>query len=226
MRCAAAAQALGRSCPRAPDRPGRGRPAARPSRPAVRLPRPGVHARAGGAGLPGQGPLLRPRRRRLRGDAGRRDRPRRTALAVAPGGLRRAGARPRGPRGGPDWWPTATPARLADVLRLAVPARHARVEAERCRRRDRCSTGRRQPRPEAWEAEVGGGPGSTGCRGRVPARVWAAPPASTGRPGSPQRGGHPAVRTRQPAAGARRARRGPARRRAHRAARPGPHTSC
>ena len=82
-----------------------------------------------GAGRPGQGPLRRAGRGRLRRGPGRDDRPHRPPPAAAPRGQRRAGAEPRRRRA-----TAAVAARYAgarsDVLRLAVPPRHAKVEAE------------------------------------------------------------------------------------------------
>ena len=61
--------------------------------------------------------------------ASRADRARRPPHPAGQGGLARAGAHARPSRRCPGRSPTATPAALADVLRLAVPPRHARAEA-------------------------------------------------------------------------------------------------
>ena len=117
---------------------------------AVRLPRARDVARAGGARLPGQGPVRRPRRRRLPDRPGRRHRSRRSRWRR----LRRVvSASPCCSRGACRCRAQVADryaGTLADVLRLAVPPRHARVEAEEPQaRRDpsRPSRSTRWPRP-------------------------------------------------------------------------------
>ncbi len=147
-------------------RPGRRGRRARAPRPAVRLPGARAPRRRGGARRAGAGPVRRAAGRRVPAGAGRRHRPRRSAGVGGQGGVARAGA--DAPRSRPcaGRWPTGTRGVLADVLRLAVPPRHARVEAEArsrppgraTRRRGR---GGRAPTPAAGAggARHGGAPG-------------------------------------------------------------------
>ena len=138
-----------------------------------------LHERRG-ARLPGQGPLRRPRRRRVRPRAGRRHRARRCARPAAPGRVRRAGA------DSGRCCAAAAPVAdryagtLADVLRLAVPPRHARVEARGAARRARRSTRRSPTLTERWAAEAGGRrlPATGWSRARRPRAVWTALPGA------------------------------------------------
>ena len=114
------------------------------------------------------------------------------------------------PRG---WSPTVTRAPLADVLRLAVPARHARVEA--ARRRVPGATARR---PRLRASHGLGGRGRRAGLGRASrrrpstrVRSGPRPPGPAGPSGSRQRRGDPQGGAGQSAAGARQPRRRPSR---------------
>ena len=195
-----------------PGGSGPGRPPAGPPRPPLRLLRPrgvGVRRRPG---LPGQGPVRRPGRRRVPPRPHRRDRPRRRAAAVAPGGQRGAGAQPG--RRGPE-----RPARRAlrrHPLRRAAAcgpttARHHREGAVAPR-----PTPRRGPRGRS--AGVGG-PRARGSVPRPPQERRVAPGGVVGgardrlaAAARPRRRGDVLLRARSP-----RLRAGPARRRPGRA---------
>ena len=88
--------------------------------------------------------------------------------------LARAGAHPRGRRGSRGRSPTATPGTLADVLRLAVPPRHARAEAEPAPapRAAAAPAPPDRPAPAGWDALPGraGVPRGALADGRAPAR--------------------------------------------------------
>ena len=79
---------------------------------------------------PGQGPLRRAGRRRLRDRAGGEQRPRGPADAAAPGGQRRSRCCPRRWPGSPSCVAARYAGTRSDVLRLAVPSRHATTEKQ------------------------------------------------------------------------------------------------
>ena len=127
-----AAGAPGRPAPAArgagaAGRRGRRRHRAPAPRPRLRLLRAARARRAGRARCAGAGALRRARPRRLRRRAPGARRARGPAAAAAAGGQPRAGADPRGARERPG---RRRPGRgtLGDVLRLAVPKRHAAAE--------------------------------------------------------------------------------------------------
>ena len=195
---------------------------------------PGEAGRQRSCRVAGQGPLRRSGRRRLRPRAGRRVRPPRPARAGPPLGQRRAGPAPRGRRAVRPGRRERYAGTRSDVLRLAVPPRHAdrREGADAARRR---TWPRRRGRADAAAALVGplrprcraGGRDSPQAgRGRRRGPSGRRCPATTGRPGWRTR---PPPRSPRAGLGALRPRRPrprPARRRAHRGARRRAGTSC
>ena len=183
-----------------PGRPRPGRHAAGPPRPALRLRRPRHDGRDAVPGRPGQGALRRPGRRRLRRRARRR--PPTTPARWPP--LRRVVS--------PE--PVLTPEIAAltadvaeryagtrsDVLRLAVPARHAtdregalaararRADRRRPRRRRGLARPRAAARPSSRHLADGGSParGLGGGPGRPTGRTLLAHAAAATYAGGPR----------------------------------------
>ena len=109
------------------------------------------------AGRPGEGPVRRPGRRRLRRGARRRDRPRRAgsprcAAWSAPSRC----SPPRSPRSAPTLAERYAGTR-ADVLRLAVPPRHATTEQQPSPPAPRTSTRDAAAGEAAWAGHDPGG---------------------------------------------------------------------